>query len=117
MAWAMAWWKLLCGVACRRAGRLIRTPHDGHSQFPDACERVRDPARCGPTAGAGGRVVRCAARGGPGSLGARDPRSAARWPAPGTKAARLSRRGIRTAGRQPRGVINLRDALEPMAWL
>jgi hypothetical protein len=42
---------------------------------------------------AGGRVVRPAARGGPGSLSASDPRSAPRWPASSAAAAGLPRHG------------------------
>jgi Protein of unknown function (DUF2637) len=46
-------------VAGGRAGRLVRTPHDGHPEFPGSGgRRARDRARRGPVAGAGGRVVR-----------------------------------------------------------
>jgi hypothetical protein len=59
------------------------------SQVPvDGAPRTE---RRGPAAGAGGRVVRRATGGGPGSLGARDPRSAPRRPTPGAKAARPPR--------------------------
>ena len=91
------------------AGRLVRTPHDGHPEFPGSGGRhSRDRARCGPAAGAGGRVVRWATGGGPGSLGARDPRSAPRRPAPGTEAARLPRHGSCKAGGKTCSVSNLR---------
>jgi integrase/recombinase XerD len=82
--------------------RLVRASHAGRPQFPGPSgRRARDRARRGPASGARDRVVREATRGGPGSLGARDPRSAARRPGPRAAAAGLPCRKNRKAAESP----------------
>ena len=101
-------WRGCSRVACGCAGWFVRTPHDGHPQFPGSGgRRARDQARRGPASRAGNRVVRRTTRGGPSSLGARDPSSATRRPGPGAAAARRPRRRSCNAGAKSRCVSSL----------
>jgi hypothetical protein len=102
-----------CGggrVAGGRAGRLLRTAHDGHPRFPGAigwC--IRQHGHSGPAQRAGSRSIRRSAGSGSRSFHPRDPRATPRRPAQGPAASELPRCRGRKASGKPRCMCSLAE--------